>query len=411
VSKTYRRQYDNKILGIIRLELDMNRMFGNLDKLDIFKKGDVYLVDNKGIIIYNNNKDILFGKLKSLIKTDDIYKHNSGSFTQKTDGIDYRYFYEKIPGLDWLVIGKVPLLEVTTFTRGMTSYIALFSLILILAGFTMIYLITGFFTKRISRLTNEMVKVSKGTFEISVEESTHDEIGEMNKVFSLMIQKLKNSMEEIAHMKTKELELQLKALQAQINPHFLYNTLSSINWMAVNIGADDIASALNSLVTFYRIGLSKGKTVIPIRNELEHVRAYIEIQKIRLKDKIQFIFDIDYAILDFPTPKMLLQPLVENAIYHGIEKYKKSGIITIKCSIINTCAVLEVDDDGIGLQDDAIRDILSGKVKSSGYGLKNIMDRIKLVYGNEYGLDIINKSEGGTKIIIRIPALMEISEK
>jgi two-component system sensor histidine kinase YesM len=408
VSKTYRIPYDEKTFGIIRLEIDPERIFQSLMGQSVFQNGDVYLVDGNGAIIYNKSKDILFSDIHTIVDMPDQPGNESGSFIQASGGTEYRYFYERIADLNWIMIGRVPIVDVLSLSHSTTYYIMFISSILIIAGFILIYIITRYFTLRLSKLTNEMVKVSKGTFDITVEESTHDEIGEMNKVFSLMIQKLKTTMDENTHMKTRELELQIQALQSQINPHFLYNTLSAINWMAINICADDISNALNALVTFYRIGLSKGEPVILIKSEIEHVKAYIDIQKIRLKDQIAFFFEIENAAMDLYMPKMILQPLVENAIYHGIEKFKKTGKVAIAAHLSGDFVVLSVADNGMGIPGKELDDILSGNKRSSGYGLVNIMEKVKLLSADKGSVEIHSDPGNGTTILIKIPASLPI---
>ncbi len=219
-----------------------------------------------------------------------------------------------------------------------------------------------------------------------------------------------------SHMVSKSVirrrNFQLKALQGQINPHFLYNTLDLINWTAIDHNVPQISSLVKLLSKFYKLSLSKGKDIISIEDELEHAKLYIAIQNMRLDQTIEAVFDIDDTVYSYTIIKILLQPIIENAILHGImEKQSKVGKIIIKGRLEDQKIFLSVNDNGIGIEPEQLNTILlSNAIEAHGYGLKNINERIKLFYGNKYGLSITSELNKGTTVLITIPAVKEFKK-
>ncbi|MCL2879897.1 MAG: sensor histidine kinase, partial [Treponema sp.] len=193
-----------------------------------------------------------------------------------------------------------------------------------------------------------------------------------------------------------------KALQAQINPHFLYNTLDLINWMALRSGIPSISGLVQSLAMFYKLSLGSGNDMAPLREEIAHVKVYLEIQAVRFDNKIQYSFSIDDAITECPVPKIILQPLVENSIIHGIlEKPDKTGTILVSGQRNNNNIILSVTDDGVGM-DSGITETIVTK-GTDRYGVFNIDQRIKLYYGDQYGLSYRSAPAQGTTATITLP--------
>ena len=239
-----------------------------------------------------------------------------------------------------------------------------------------------------------------------------DEITELGLSFNIMIGKIR----ELLDSKIKEQEIlkkaELRVLQSQINPHFLYNTLDTIIWMAEAKKTDQIVEVVSALSNFFRISLSKGQDWITIAEEIERVKSYLIIQKIRYRDIMDFKIEVDESISGNTVLKLILQPLVENAIYHGIKNKREGGTITIRARPNNANEVLfEVEDNGIGFAPDKLAQIqaeladTSGEIKQeSGFGLGNVNHRLKLYYGMQYGLSIKSKYQSGTCVTFVIPA-------
>ena len=204
-----------------------------------------------------------------------------------------------------------------------------------------------------------------------------------------------------------------KALQSQINPHFLYNTLDMISWLSYQKKPEQISSVVYSLANFYKLSLNKGKYIVPISDEISHVTYYMKIQDLRFSGEIHFLTDIDPVILQYSIPKITLQPIVENALFHGIlEKKSKSGQIIIHGILAEDNVLLIVEDDGVGIPSDQLNVLLEADNSEahaddsgSHYGLRNINKRIRLQYGEEYGLSFESIPGEGTKVVLRLPSL------
>jgi two-component system sensor histidine kinase YesM len=266
----------------------------------------------------------------------------------------------------------------------------------------------------IKKLHNVTKTITRNDLQALVSSDNVDEITELGMNFNIMIGKIR----ELLDFKIKEQEnlkkAELKVLQAQINPHFLYNTLDTIVWMAESNKPEQVIEIVRALSSFFRIALSKGRDWIPIRQEIEHVRSYLTIQKMRYRDILDYQIEVDEEILDGAILKLTLQPLVENALYHGIKKKRNGGTITVRSKRAEQNLILfEVQDDGAGftpyklaqiqaaIQDD------SGEIslKEGGFGLENVDKRIKLYYGKQYGLTIESQYLAGTLVTVAIPLL------
>jgi len=251
-----------------------------------------------------------------------------------------------------------------------------------------------------------MKKVEKGNFNISVEENWGGEIGVLYSSFNYMIKRINELIHEVYLSKIKEKDAELKALQAQINPHFLYNTLDTVNWLAVKHNVPEISKIVNSLASILRYSINKGNDVTTVDKELKHVESYITIQKIRFKDKFEVSFNIDKRILHYKTIKLILQPLVENAIIHGIETYEGKGKILINGYLDGEKIVFEVINNGNPIDLDLVNKLLdSPSEDKDSYGIQNVNERIKLYYGEEYGL-YYQAIDSNTVARIVIPAVL-----
>jgi two-component system sensor histidine kinase YesM len=274
------------------------------------------------------------------------------------------------------------------------------------------WLISVSIYRPIKKLHDVTTTIAKNDLQALVNSENVDEITELGNNFNIMIGKIR----ELLNAKVKEQEnlkkAELKALQAQINPHFLYNTLDTIVWMAEAKNTDQVIEIVRSLSSFFRIALSKGKDWISIRQEIEHVRSYLAIQKMRYRDILDYKIEVDEDLLNGTILKLTLQPLVENALYHGIKNKRNGGTIVVRAQRVGTDLVrLEVQDDGIGFTPyklAQIRDMLNDdaseiSLKEGGFGLENVNKRIKLYYGKQYGLYVQSEYLGGTQVVARIP--------
>jgi two-component system sensor histidine kinase YesM len=264
----------------------------------------------------------------------------------------------------------------------------------------------------IKKLHNVTTTITKNDLQALVTSDNVDEITGLGMSFNIMIGKIRELLD--AEIKEQEnlKKAELRALQAQINPHFLYNTLDTIVWMAEANKTDQVIEIVRALSSFFRIALSKGRDWIPIRHEIEHVRSYLTIQKMRYRDILDYSIEVDESILDATILKLTVQPLVENALYHGIKSKRNGGTIRVRARRADhNLVLLEVQDDGVGftpyklaqIQADMNDDSNEITLKESGFGLENVNKRIRLYYGKQYGLSIDSQYQAGTRVTVAIP--------
>lgn len=251
----------------------------------------------------------------------------------------------------------------------------------------------------ILQLNDKMKRVGNGNYEIVTTDLRDDEFGEMQLHFNAMINRIRDLVEVDLKQKIKLRDSQLQVLHAQISPHFLYNTLSTINMRAILLGSDEIGILVKSLATFYQTSLNHGDLIISISDELKNLRAYINIQEIMHDNSFDVFYDIDDELTGYDVVNFILQPLAENAIEHGIEMIEERGIIAISGKTCNDGFILSVDDNGPGF----VEGIPSLKKKGRGYGIYNVDARIKLLFGEKYGLSFSSSILGGARFEIHIP--------
>ncbi|MCX7773069.1 MAG: sensor histidine kinase, partial [Clostridia bacterium] len=288
--------------------------------------------------------------------------------------------------------------------------IQLFILFVLMFAFVFMTIASIFVSAKISqpikRLERQMKKVEKGEFDICIDVSGEDEVKRLSRTFNLMVTRIKDLMRQNIEDQEAKRRSEFAALQAQINPHFLYNTLDSIVWMNENSKYEGVTTMVAALAKLFRISISRGNEMITVSDELEHAKSYLIIQKIRYKDKFEFEIDSEPDVLSHMTPKLILQPIIENAIYHGVEKIHEKGIIKVSAAIKDDKILFQVTDNGYGIKPEVLAGILDREprdTKKSGVGLKNVHERIQLCFGKQYGIKIESCLDEGTTVNIWLP--------
>lgn len=326
----------------------------------------------------------------------------------------------------WKLFGLKSSAELLESLRTLRWNIIKISVLLLALGLLCIILVSRRLTDSLSRLERSMRCVQNGEFNSRFFYPYHNEIGSLSKSFNYMIEEIQSlvkkqeqSIEDLIAERNHVVQIQkqkrhaeLKALQAQINPHFLYNTLNTITWQAADQGMHDVSRMANSLGKFFRLSLSKGAEVIRLSDEIEHVRCYLSIQEIRYQDKLHYQIEAPETLLSCPVLKLILQPLVENAIYHGIKEQEGVGEIVITASSGvkdgREVLVLSVRDNGVGISPQQLSQMnerLRKGIRNTqdGYGIYNVNERIGLYYGPSYGLSYESREGAYTKAILTIP--------
>ncbi len=380
-------------------------------KVSLGKRGYIYIIDKKGNIIYHPQQQIVYAGLKQE-NIEDATSKQQGSYVDNFLGERRIMTIRDIEYTDWRMVGISYVDELTENTSNITYILLSVSLFGVIFGILASLFLSAKISQPIQTLERLMKQVESGDFNISVEVNGEDEVKRLSKSFNIMIGKIRQLMEQIMNEQEQKRKSELKALQAQINPHFLYNTLDAIVWMNENRNHKGVTTMVTALANFFRISISKGKEVIDIPDEVEHARSYLTIQKIRYKDKFDFSIDVQPEAGAYKTLKLILQPLVENAIYHGIHNLQEKGLIQIKVSLEDDTILFQVIDNGYGIKPELLKDILNRESKSEysqGVGLKNVNERIKLCYGDEYGIEMVSELEVGTTANIRIPRTTSIN--
>ncbi len=400
----------NEIVGTIFI--DVKESFINNILMEFVTKDSerIYIIDSKGIIVSHFEKNKIGQTVEIQSEnTEEIFNNNSGYIKSSSLNKSKIIAYQKIDNTDWIIVHETSMNIISESTRAAQSiytfvYFLVFITIMMLVIFAMFAFIIGNVKRRIAELTHLIE--SEGFNDLDNKIKSGD-FGKLSSNIKNMIISVRNLTEETYDSHVKEREAQLKALQAQINPHFLYNTLDTINWMAIRIKADDISFMLKSLAKYFRLSLSKGKDIVSIEDELELAKVYLDIQTNRFQKTFDYVMDIDKSILSFNMPKLILQPIIENALLHGIKKNKNDiGIISISAKRDKSSVIFLISDNGAGIEESKLEELRNSKIAegdNSHYGLSNVIERIRLF--NDTGnndVEITSVVGEGTRITIRL---------
>lgn len=378
------------------------------------KSAYCYLLDSQKNLIYHPfDKEIASGLYQE--KTVESALNCKNYRIEKADGQQWIIEGQQIGYTGWNMVLVNSMASLVKESHNI-HYLVWF--ILLLIGVILIFLDTLVFhnfTSPVYRLLQTMETFGKGNYNVRAQEEGIGELKNVSIYFNIMADKLQEQMEEIRRNEREKQKMEKKLLQSQINPHFLYNTLDSIIWMIRSEEYDGAGEMVSLLAKFFRTSLSQGKDMIPLEKELEHATSYLAIQNIRFKDKFEFHVDADQELLKYFCPKLSIQPLLENAIYHGMEGMYEDGEIEIRVYEKDGDIKIDVSDNGPGMTQEKIDYIMHNKVVSSrrgsGIGVCNVNERIQLIYGKNYGITLSSELDEGTIATITIPKMEEIDEQ
>lgn len=378
------------------------------------KSAYCYLLDSQKNLIYHPfDKEIASGLYQE--KTVESALNCKNYRIEKSDGQQWIIEGQQIGYTGWNMVVVNSMASLVKESHNI-HYLVWF--ILLLIGVILIFLDTLVFhnfTSPVYRLLQTMETFGKGNYNVRAQEEGIGELKNVSIYFNIMADKLQEQMEEIRRNEREKQKMEKKLLQSQINPHFLYNTLDSIIWMIRSEEYDGAGEMVSLLAKFFRTSLSQGKDMIPLEKELEHATSYLAIQNIRFKDKFEFHVDADQELLKYFCPKLSIQPLLENAIYHGMEGMYEDGEIEIRVYEKDGDIKIDVSDNGPGMTQEKIDYIMHNKVVSSrrgsGIGVCNVNERIQLIYGKKYGITLSSELDEGTIATITIPKMEEIDEQ
>lgn len=389
---------------IVVMDIRFSQIADYVDEVGIGQHGYCFIMDQEGNMVYHPQQQLIFSGLKE--EKLELLKNTSDGFLEQSDVI---YTIQTMEDSGWRVIGVSYVDEL--ITKKVQNVAALLLGLLLLVLFTAICS-SLVFSRMVSRPVKRLIQAME-EFEDSASDFTYHavegsrEIGELSQSFEHMVVQIQQLMEKVREEEITLRKAELRALQAQINPHFLYNTLDAIGWLCEEERTQDAVEMVNALAKLFRISISKGHEMITVEKELEHARSYLKIEKFRYK-QFTYSFDIEEECLQYYCNKITLQPIIENAIYHGLDRMVDEGEIQIGVHSRGENLVFTVEDNGIGMTREQCREILEGSAgDKTGIGIRNVNNRIKIYFGEQYGIQIDSELDEGTKVTIVMPKIGE----
>ncbi|MFC5648245.1 sensor histidine kinase [Paenibacillus solisilvae] len=410
--KRFSGLYDQIPRGIIVTDLSEDQMKRFFSPSEQMKGQKFLLMNNAGAVLYDSQDNQWTGSLiPSANFTAFIKSKAEGSETILIDGERNLVTYIQMDSEPWLIVSLTPLHELTKPIQEMNRLLIFFLIIYLICCFGAVIYITMYFTQPIAKLVRFMRKLETGDFQFTFPGSSRrDEVGWLYRGFGDMSQKIEGLIEQASQSERKKKELEFQVLSHQINPHFLYNTLESIRWKAENHGRSDISEMVSALGNLLRLSLNQGKEITTLGREIEQVKAYVQIEQARMGQPVRILYAFDEETLALPFLRLLLQPLVENAIQHSIRDNFEKGKIVVSGRREGQDIVIEIADNGKGIPSAVLvrlQDQSEQEPGRRGVGLRNVNDRLRLYYGDHYKLQIETGPEFGTKITVRSPIASE----
>lgn len=395
--------------GILLVDISYSSLEQLFDGVTAGKGGYVYLISSDGELLYHPKMQLIdSGRMQENNVAAAAYK--DGNHMEEFDGSSRFVTIKSIGYTGWKVVGVTPE-NVVTLNTIKTRLFIVFIIALILF---ILALINSYISSRITNPIKELEKsvgiLEEGNLDVPVYAGGSYEIQHLGKSIGDMAAQIRLLMKDIVTEHEAKRKQEFDTLQSQINPHFLYNTLDIIVWMIENEQKAEAVKAVTALARFFRISLSKGKSIITVRDELEHVRNYLMIQHMRFKNKFTYEIQTEDGVLELASLKLMLQPLVENAIYHGMEFMDGDGEILLKVWKEEGDLYFSVIDNGLGMTEEQVGNLFTGashvdSKRGSGIGVKNVNERIKLYFGEKYGLSIESEPDEGTTVKIHLPVV------
>ena len=394
--------------AVLLIEMAYQGLEEVLDEVTLGNGGYIYLMDSNGDIIWHPKFELI---ASGRVKENNLVAagYDDGSREEVFNGTRQTVVTKTVGYTGWKLVGVI---KGTGISLNMLKT-RLFIVFVILLIIFIVIIINSYISFRVTNPIRELEKsvkeLEEGNLDADIYMGGSYEVQHLGKSVQDMKFRIKGLMQDIVNEHEEKRKSEFDSLQAQINPHFLYNTLDIIVWQIENEKQSEAVHTVTALARFFRLSLGKGKNIVTVKDEIDHVRNYLMIQHMRFKNKFDYEFDVAEDVLELPSLKLMLQPLVENAIYHGMEFMDGDGLIVVKAWREENELYLSVADNGLGMTEDKVEMILTGESTSgngrgSGIGVKNVNERIKLYFGEAYGLTIDSEPDEGTTVIIHLPA-------
>ena len=392
----------------LAVDISCSNISSYISGVGIGQRGYCFLEDTAGNIVYHPQQQLLYSDLKH---------ENTELIASMDDGVSLSgnliYSVQTLENSTWRVVGVSSFEELISDGQHEALRMVGISAIVILAASVVLSILLS---RTLSLPIHDLILAMR-SFEKSADNFTYEpvtgvrEVQNLSASFGHMVRKIQQLMVTVRSEEVNLRKTELKALQAQINPHFLYNTLDSISWMCERGKNAEAVEMVGALAKLFRISISKGHELIPIRSEVQHAQSYLQIQSVRYRNQFAYRFEVDEDCLDFLCNKITLQPIIENAIYHGINGLVDEGEITIRVTSEGEDILFIVEDNGVGMEPEQIAEIFTRKPDGkAGIGIKNVNDRLKIWFGERYGLHIESEPDCGTRVTVRMPKVREEDE-
>ena len=394
------------MLGYMAVEVNEDALIDIYES--IYEDGsEIFIIDQNGNIISNRNKTYI----PSVQQLINIKNHNKSGFIEyKKNGREYIAIYSYCNKNNWKIVKAMPKDLLYQQTQRLQKEVLSFSLLGFVGIIIIGYVYCEWLTRPIHNMMIQMKRVEQGNLDAKVDTNMHNELGALGENFNHMIEHLDQLMKHIVQEEKEKKELELEVLRAQINPHFLYNTLSTIRFMAKAKGENSISDAVLALTKLLRVSISLGKERITLKEEIEYIEHYLLIQRLRFNQKFEFQYDIDTKYETILVPKLILQPMIENSLLYGIENIDEDSdeiclVISLYIEKMENGIQIVIQDNGLGMEKEVLENLFQERKsieRFSKVGLNNVNHRLKLYYGEEYGLKVQSKLGEGTTVYVQM---------
>jgi two-component system, sensor histidine kinase YesM len=410
-----RGNWEGAMLGVLNLAISPDAFAGIFSGTEILQYGQTFIINSGGRYIYSKNSANLGTRFSDNFLVRKIYQNTykkPRSFDYFLNGKKVLVSYSRLTNNDWCVVSLIPYSILMKKTDKIFTFALIILVIFIMAAIYCSFVVSYSISDPIQSLMDMVKKVEMGDYNVTIDQSGRDEIKELSVSYKNMIDEIDSLIHELYMAKIAQQDSQIKALKAQINPHFLYNTLENISSIAKVNKINEISEIAKNLSAMFRYSIKSGNDVVRLIDEIENVKSYLNILKIRFQDKLEIVLEIEDNVYNFQMYKFMLQPLVENAVHHGIEMKKGKGIVRLKAYQIENYLHLSVTDNGVGINPQLLMsirqqlkntDLLNHVNHGLGIGLANVNSRLAFYYHDDYQFNIDSEQNKGTFVEIIIP--------
>lgn len=396
------------IHGVVLVNMNFTGIEQICKNVDLGESGYVYIVDRNGELIYHPKQQLIYGGI-TRENNKKAAQYSEGSHMETFEGKERQITVKTVGYTGWKIIGVSPTSDITSQYMQNSQFVWVVVLIGIIILVFVNMLISSRVANPIKQLERSVQRLERNNLNARVKIGGTYEIRHLGMTLQSMADNMKKLMDDIVKEQEDKRKSEMSALQSQINPHFLYNTLDSIVWMIENERYEGAIDMVTALARLFRISLSKGKNIITVEQELQHAENYLIIQKVRYKNRFDYEISLEDDCGECATIKLIIQPLIENSIYHGMEYMDGDGKIRIRAHRKEKILCIEIEDNGPGMTEEQVEELASGilkprRGKGSGIGFQNVQERIRLYFGKDYGLEIESEPDEGTTVKIEIPA-------